>query len=339
MLINRPCVWQKVCRRRWGCQTLCEVKSRLFRIVGQAEYHPALVDIAPLIKAGADLSSTYGPQKVTPLLMAAYHGHLNVVKFLVKCGSSLKDKSVYGRSALLCAAWGGHLQVVAWLYHNGCDPAERDQFGHTPLLCAAMSGSRSTCAWLRDQGAQLTERNRAGFTPLHCASFMGSHDLVNWMLATGSSISEKSISDDTPLLCACRSAQLCVVKLLLAKGASFQERSNVGENGIMLAALGKPQGNDMRHANLVGRSFCCCSCCCCRRCCLAVLSDSSCCSFCPICSMDSAPQPSAGRRHGPVRVHRNAHGARERQHAGPQRPPPVWRPGDCAQQVWRNACR
>lgn len=249
-LTTRPCIWQKVCRRLWNCNSIADVNLRLFKIVGQCDYHPALVEVAPLIKAGADLSAVYGQQKVTPLLMAAYHGHLNVVKFLVKCGSSLKEKSVFGRSPLLCAAWGGHPEVVAWLYHNGCDVTERDMHGHTPLLCAAMSGSRPTCAWLRDQGAQLTERNHLGLTPLHCASFIGNVELMNWMLSTGSSLAERSIVWDTPLLCACRTGHLAAIKFALRKGATFDEKTLIGENGLMLASIGIAPPGDNRFAEV-----------------------------------------------------------------------------------------
>ncbi len=311
-------------------------------MVGQAEYHPALVDIAPLIRAGADLSVTYGPQKVTPLLMAAYHGHLNVVKFLVKCGSSFKEKSVFGRNALLCAAWGGHLEVVAWLFHNGCDASERDLCGHTPLLCAAMSGSRSTCAWLRDQGANMAERNNAGLTPLHCASYIGNVDLITWMLSTGSSISEKSISNDTPLLCACRSGQLNAVKLLLRRGATFQDRTNIGENGLMLAALGKAPPNDNRFPDLIGTQSVQ-SVVCGRRivglvCCPDTHSHTHA-TYTHAHSVDPAAGSCAGGGPRSVRVHGDAHGASEWEPQCASCASAVWRTRDCAQPLWRNTCR
>ncbi len=63
-----------------------------------------------LINAGADLEAS-GSMTPTPLGVAAYGGHLEMVKKLVAKGARL-DAQYYGTSILMNACYSGNIKVV-----------------------------------------------------------------------------------------------------------------------------------------------------------------------------------------------------------------------------------
>ena len=52
---------------------------------------------------------------LTPLMQAAYEGHLGVAELLVDKGADVNAKDKVGWTALTCAACEGHLEVVKLL--------------------------------------------------------------------------------------------------------------------------------------------------------------------------------------------------------------------------------
>ncbi len=71
-----------------------------------------------LLKGGAKkaLKST-SHNGSTPLHLAAFAGHLEMVALLNKYGASLKSVNTNGRTALMNAARGHHFEVVEYLEH------------------------------------------------------------------------------------------------------------------------------------------------------------------------------------------------------------------------------
>ncbi|CAC5367879.1 unnamed protein product [Mytilus coruscus] len=90
---------------------------------------------------------------MTPLMMAAGGGHLEVVRYLVTHGSQLAATSRDGMTPLMLAAGGGHLEVVRYLVTQGSQLAATDYVdGLTALHWAAQYGGIDTTKWLIDQG-------------------------------------------------------------------------------------------------------------------------------------------------------------------------------------------
>ena len=65
---------------------------------------------------------------------------LDNMKFLVKSGSSLKDRNNDGNSCTLQAAEHGRLHLLNWLGDNGCSIYDTNIKGDTCLLLAAKNG-------------------------------------------------------------------------------------------------------------------------------------------------------------------------------------------------------
>ena len=66
---------------------------------------------------------------MTSLHVAAFEGHLPVVKYLCVQGADKEARSNGGISPLLWAAYNGHLPVVQYLCEQGGDKKGMDDFG------------------------------------------------------------------------------------------------------------------------------------------------------------------------------------------------------------------
>ena len=73
---------------------------------------------------------------VTPLMLAAGAGHLEVLESLLAAGCDIKLKAQDGGTALHRAAGQGYIKIVERLLEAGCDPNQVDLKGKTPLQLA-----------------------------------------------------------------------------------------------------------------------------------------------------------------------------------------------------------
>ena len=74
----------------------------------------------------------------TPLGLASFKGHLEVVEYLVEeCGADVNAKDVDGYTALICAAEGGHPEVVEFLVNSKADIEAKNDDNDTALESAS----------------------------------------------------------------------------------------------------------------------------------------------------------------------------------------------------------
>jgi ankyrin repeat protein len=71
------------------------------------------------------------------LCVAAYNGHLEVVKLLLEKGADIEHKDNDGRTPLCVAAYNGHLEVVRLLLEKGADIEHKDNDGRIPFSLAS----------------------------------------------------------------------------------------------------------------------------------------------------------------------------------------------------------
>ena len=89
-------------------------------------------------------------------------------KFLVAGDFSSEDSS--GRDALLMAAWQGNTDIVKYLVSQGVNVNTFDKNGRTPLSIASEFGYIDIVAFLLDNHANINITNEAGRNPLMTAS-------------------------------------------------------------------------------------------------------------------------------------------------------------------------
>jgi ankyrin repeat protein len=115
---------------------------------------------------------------MTPLFIAARHGHLEVVQCLVRDGGVAVNQA-----AMYIAAYQGHLEVVQWLVRDGGAAVNQaDEDGWTPLVIAAQQGHLKVVQWLVQEGGAAVNHANNGYgrTPLFRAAQQGHLEVVQW---------------------------------------------------------------------------------------------------------------------------------------------------------------
>ena len=102
-----------------------------------------------LAHAATDVNQARTDVGATPLYMACQNGHEEVVRLLVEEANAEVNK-VNGKNQtpINIAAYAGHLGVVRFLLSKGADCTIKDQWGDTPLASARAEGHAEVAALL-----------------------------------------------------------------------------------------------------------------------------------------------------------------------------------------------
>jgi hypothetical protein len=153
------------------------------------------------------------------LLDAARLGHMSRARYLLKKGSDINRKGIYGETALIQAVWGKHIDVIELLLDRGADVNAQDGEGNTALIWAAGYGDRDAVSLLVDRGANMNLQNNEGDTAIMCAMRAGHRDVVKLLLASGSDINIENVDGETVLVKAGQRGFVVMVDMLRSHGA------------------------------------------------------------------------------------------------------------------------
>lgn len=117
------------------------------------------------IRAGANVNQQ-DPTGLSPLMSAAYGGHLAVIDLLLANGASLELTDGEGLTALCFACNAGQLGAVTRLLAAGADVNHRDKGDNAPVMFAAQHGHTVVVEELIAKGADLQVRGNHGLTAL-----------------------------------------------------------------------------------------------------------------------------------------------------------------------------
>lgn len=205
--------------------------------------------VEKMIENGADINSrtTRGE---TPLLLAAKHGALDTVGYLIRHGAGLKARDgLNGFTALHWAAKRYHPAVVRRLLDAGAQVDARNQRGQTPLWQAARQrwhGNSEVAHILVGADADIAAAANQGNTPLLMAARAGHTPVVGYLLTQGADIGHRNASGETALYRAVTGGHVDTARVLLARGAD----PNAIVNGRVPLQLALQRG-DMQMANLL----------------------------------------------------------------------------------------
>ena len=91
-------------------------------------------DVAAVQRALDEGADPIGPPTMRPLVVAAVHGHHEVVDTLLEAGVDPNVQTNDGGTALLAAAFLGRAEVVERLLEAGADPTLANERGETPAV-------------------------------------------------------------------------------------------------------------------------------------------------------------------------------------------------------------
>lgn len=117
------------------------------------------------------------------LMLAAYHGHAEVVRALLKAGADPQLANDRGQAPLAGAAFKGYLDVAQALLDGGAQVDTQGPDGRTALFTAAMFDRLAVVRLLLEHGADLHHRDAVGLNARQAARKMGAHDAAELLAA------------------------------------------------------------------------------------------------------------------------------------------------------------
>lgn len=177
---------------------------------------------------------------VSPLHLAAYHGHHHALEVLVQSLLDLDVRNSHGRTPLDLAAFKGHVECVDVLINQGASILVKDfTLKRTPIHAAATNG-HSECLRLLIGNADLQSavdiQDGNGQTPLMLSVLSGHTDSVYSLLNKGASVEAKDKWGRTALHRGAVTGHEECVEALLQHNANFLVRDCKGRTPIHLAA-------------------------------------------------------------------------------------------------------
>ncbi|XP_026175112.1 ankyrin repeat domain-containing protein 6b isoform X4 [Mastacembelus armatus] len=191
-------------------------------------------NVVQLINKGAKVAVTkYGR---SPMHLAAYKGHIEVVRILLKAGCNLDIQDDGEQTALHRAAMVGNSDVMSALIGEGCALDRQDKDGNTALHEVCWHGYSQCVKLLVKAGANIHAKNKAGNTALHLACQNGHAQSSKVLLLGGSRPDSKNHGGDTCLHVAARYNHVTVIRILLGAFCSVSEKNLAGDTPLHMAA-------------------------------------------------------------------------------------------------------
>lgn len=175
---------------------------------------------------------------VTPLMVAAIHGHVDIIDYLLSSDLNPKTnvniKNIDGWTALMYACYYGKVDVVDRLLDVGdCDINCKNLYGNSPLSIAVERNYIEIVDKLIIHGANYYEERGHGYSLLHLAVSQNYQEMVLRIISLGVDINKQNNDGNTPLMIAARlRSHKNIVKILMDNGADVTIKNKFGEAPI-----------------------------------------------------------------------------------------------------------
>jgi ankyrin repeat protein len=157
-----------------------------------AAQHGRVDVVRTLLRAGARADGRGGP--MTPLAAAALAGHTEVVKLLLASGARPDTSTEAGEPALVQAVRMNRLGAAAALLQAGASLQVRNRQGDSLCMLAIAENYPDMLALLLRHGANPGSPDRDGLTPLYWAEFLQRDAMQQLLLAAGANPEVKKVT-------------------------------------------------------------------------------------------------------------------------------------------------
>uniref|UniRef100_A0AAX7UL74 Ankyrin repeat domain 28b n=1 Tax=Astatotilapia calliptera TaxID=8154 RepID=A0AAX7UL74_ASTCA len=199
-----------------------------------------LVCTALMETSGTDmLSDSESHAPISPLHLAAYHGHCGALEVLLSSLLDVDVRSPEGCTPLILACSRGHQECVSLLLHHGASPMTRDYIHkQTAIHTAAMNGHPEcllcACATVlcdsTDHLNILTELCLISTLIRTAGAVTGQEECVEALLQRGASVSVKDIRGRSPLHLASASGRVGALGALLQATNTSHSHTNLTDS-------------------------------------------------------------------------------------------------------------
>ncbi|XP_052245742.1 serine/threonine-protein phosphatase 6 regulatory ankyrin repeat subunit B-like [Dreissena polymorpha] len=197
--------------------------------LGKQEWPPEDIDHGEYWKVKGGLTAVH---------LAFLHGHDDLLKHVVSCGSDINRANKDGETVFHLAVFYNRLDMMKTLLSLGADRNCKDSRGRTPLLYVAHTGSLDAVRLLLKNGACINDIDSEGRQAIHYAAAEGHFLLLPEFTARSRAV-DLNCKDNmgfTPLHRACQGGHVDTIVDLLTLGADDLAVDNDGNTTVHMAA-------------------------------------------------------------------------------------------------------
>ncbi len=232
MLVSSGVVWRK--DQKLARQQELGIELSAGAIVGELEWVKEAIDNG----ANVSLSDMYGNY---PLGRAAFYGHEEIVRYLIKKGANVNGRGL-DTPPIFQAAEGGHTSIFRLLLENRAKVKFKDPNTKRTLLHAAAKGGQAEVVKeLIARKLKVDARDRNDITPLMLAASSSSAEVVRLLIEHKAKVNRKSqlfndsVANWAPIHFASSIGDYATLKVLLENGADAEAKEGRGYKPLELA--------------------------------------------------------------------------------------------------------
>ena len=159
-----------------------------------------------------------------------------IVELLVSRGVNVNAQNSSGKTALMLAAFSGHLDIIKELRNNGASYDIRDFSGCTVLHYAVDGGVIESIRYFLMDGIDVNARDNNGWTPLiRAASINCTGDVAEILLKFNAEVNAIDKDRKSALMIAVINGNQPFVETLVQHGADLEIRNDYGRTAYEIA--------------------------------------------------------------------------------------------------------
>ncbi|HTJ94120.1 MAG TPA: ankyrin repeat domain-containing protein [Pararobbsia sp.] len=196
--------------------------------------HVGVIDCLATAKASVDQP---GPDGMTALIIAVEHGHVGAVEQLIRWKANVNIQDKRGYTPLILAAHGGHTDLIDALIKANAFVDTRTFSGESPLMVAVQADHIDAIKRFIEANADVNVGDNYGTTPLMWAAQNGNAEAISLLIASNANLNKQtSGTRDTALTIATTNGHVEAIKRLVEAGADVNMADSHKWTALMTAA-------------------------------------------------------------------------------------------------------